>query len=56
MKISHIMSTLKILTDLCLIRQGVKIKKKHVCRYCLQCFGSEKVLAEHKTNCLKIKS
>ena len=33
-----------------------KNKKKHVCRYCLQCFGSEKVLAEHKTNCLKIRS
>ena len=28
--------------------------KKHFCRYCLQCFGSEKVLREHKETCFKI--
>ena len=27
--------------------------KKHFCRYCLQCFSSEKVLTEHKDVCLK---
>ena len=29
--------------------------KKHFCKYCLQCFSSERVLAEHKETCLKIK-
>ena len=28
--------------------------KKHFCRYCLQCFSSEKVLKRHKKVCLKI--
>ena len=28
--------------------------KKHFCKYCLQCFSSEKVLQEHKENCLII--
>ena len=28
--------------------------EKHFCRYCLQCFSSERVLIEHKENCLKI--
>ena len=28
--------------------------KKHFCRYCLQCFISEKVLMEQKKVCLKI--
>ena len=28
--------------------------KKHFCRYCLQCFTSEKVLTEHKEVCLRI--
>ena len=28
--------------------------KKHFCRYCLQCFSSEKILIEHKETCLKI--
>ena len=28
--------------------------KKRFCRYCLQCFSSEKVLTEHKKVCLKI--
>ena len=29
--------------------------KIHFCKYCLQCFSSEKVLQEHKENCLDIK-
>ena len=28
--------------------------KKHFCKCCLQCFSSEKVLIEHKENCLII--
>ena len=28
--------------------------KKYFCKYCLQCFSSEKVLLEHKENCLVI--
>ena len=30
--------------------------KKHFCKYCLQCFSSESVLIEHKTDCLKINA
>ena len=48
MKTSFIMSILKILTDLCAIRQ------KHFCKYCLQCFSSKRVLIENKEICLKI--
>ena len=48
MKISLTMSISKILTDLCAI-----IKKKF-CRYCLQRFTSERVLIDHKENCLII--
>ena len=51
MKISRIMCISKILTDLCVIRQGVKIKK-YFCKFCLQCFGIEQVLIEHKENWL----
>ena len=29
--------------------------KKYFCRYCLQCFTSKNVLAEHKEDCLVIK-
>ena len=47
------MSISKILTDLCVIGQRTKIKK-NFCRCCLQCFSSEKVLIEHKENCLII--
>ena len=43
----------KILTDLCAIKQKIKIKK-YFCKYCLQHFSSEKVLIEHKENCLII--
>ena len=28
--------------------------KKHFCKYCLQCFSNERVLAEYKETCLKI--
>ena len=50
------MSALKILTDLRLIRQGVKIKNTHFCKSCLQCFSSKRVLAELKETSLKIRS
>ena len=30
--------------------------KKHFCKYCLQCFTSERILIEHKEPCLKINS
>ena len=29
-------------------------KRKHFCRYCLQCFSSERILANHVNNCLAI--
>ena len=29
-------------------------EKKHFCMYCLQCFSSEKILANHVNNCLTI--
>ena len=51
MKISLIISILKILTDLCVIRQETKIKK-HFCKYCLQFFSGERVLVEHEKNFL----
>ena len=53
MKISHITYISKILTYLRVIKQGVKIKK-YFCKCCLQCFSGEKVLIEHKENCLII--
>ena len=28
--------------------------KKHFCKYCLQCFSSERGLIEHKETCLEI--
>ena len=28
--------------------------KKYFCKYCLQCFSSERVLIEHKATCLEI--
>ena len=49
----HIMSISKNLTDLCAMRQSVKVKK-HFCKYCLQCFNNKSVLAEHRETCLKI--
>ena len=50
---NHIMSTLKIFTDLCAIKQKNK-NKKHFYKYCLQCFCTERVLIEHKETCLEI--
>ena len=29
-------------------------EKKHFCMYCLQCFSSERVLTDHKENCIQI--
>ena len=49
---SRTMPVSKILTDLGAVRQNKK--KKHFCRYCLQCFSNEKVLVEHKKTCLEI--
>ena len=43
----------KILTDLCAINQKNK-NKKYFCKWCLQCFISEKVLIELKENYLII--
>ena len=28
--------------------------RKHFCMYCLQCFDSEDILNNHKTNCMVI--
>ena len=53
MKINHNKCLSKILTDLCAIKQKIKIKKAF-CKCCLQCFSIEKVMVEHKENCLKI--
>ena len=49
------MSTLKILTHLCFIKQKNK-NKKCFCKSCLQCFSSESVLMKHKEDCLSINS
>ena len=27
--------------------------KKHFCKYCLQCFGGERVFVKHKETCLR---
>ena len=48
------MSILRILTNLCVCNKTRCKNKKHFCRYCLQCFSSERVLVEHKETCLKI--
>ena len=53
MNLCLIMCTLKILTDLCLIKQNIKAKK-YFRRNCLQCFSSEKILNEHKKDCFVI--
>ena len=52
MKINHTVSISKILTNLCSVRQNVKIK--NIWRNCLQCFSSKRVFVEHKETCLKI--
>ena len=38
---------------MCALRQKIIIKK-HFCKYCLQCFSSEKVSERHQKSCLKI--
>ena len=55
-KTSHIMCTLKILTDSCFTKQTKKqkTKKKNFCKSCLQCFSSKNVLTKHKEVCLSI--
>ena len=52
-RISQIISASEILMHLYSIRQDIKIKK-HFCRYCLQCFSSERALQEHRDMCLEI--
>ena len=47
MNLFFIMCTLKILTDLCLIKQNTK-GKKYFFKGCLQCFSSKNVLTDHK--------
>ena len=48
MKISYIKSILKILTNRFLCNE-INFKSKRIfCRYCLQCFGSERVLVKYK--------
>ena len=51
--INCIISTLKILTHSCFIKQKIKIKK-WFCKSCLQCFSSKNVLKKHKEDCLSI--
>ena len=43
----------KILTDLCIIRQKIRIKNSFR-KCCLQCFSSERVLIKHKEAGLRI--
>ena len=52
MRTSHIMCTLKILTDLCFTKQNKN--KKYFCKSCLQSFSSKGLLTEHKEVCLSI--
>ena len=47
------MCILKILTDLCSIKQNARVKK-YFCKNCLERFIREKILNEHKENCLVI--
>ena len=48
-KINRTMCVSKILADSFIIKQKIKIKK-YFCKCCLQCFGSEKILINHKEN------
>ena len=50
MSANLIMCISKILTDLCLIKQKIKTRK-YFCKCCLQCFSSEEILIEHRTDC-----
>ena len=47
------MCILKILLDLCSIKQNTRVKNTF-CKNVLQCFSSEKILSEHKEDCLVI--
>ena len=47
------MCTSNILTNLCLTKQKNK-HKIYFCKYCLQCFSSDRILVEHKEICLEI--
>ena len=49
------MCTLKTLTDLYLRRRKIRIKNI-LCKSCLQCFSSEKVLIKYTEDCLSINS
>ena len=49
---NDIICRLKILTDLCLIEQKIKIKNGFVS--CLQHFSSKNILIKHKEFCLSI--
>ena len=50
-KLNHITCTWKLLTKL---RQKQNKNKRYCCKYCLQCFSSERVLVERKKICLNI--
>ena len=47
----NIMSLLMTLTHSCTTNHK---ERKHFCMYCLQCFSSERILANHVNNCLTI--
>ena len=34
--------------------QSKRKERKHFCMYCLQCFSSERILANHVNNCLTV--
>ena len=40
--------------DTFMYNQSKHKERKHFCMYCLQCFSSERVLANHVNNCLTI--
>ena len=54
MPVSRIMSTLKILTDLLSYKTKNK-NKKCFCRYCLQCFSSEKSIGSSRRGLFRDK-
>ena len=53
MKTSHIICTLKTLTDLCFTKLKNE-NKKYFCKICLKCFSNKNVLTKHKEVCLSI--
>ena len=50
MKTSHIICTLKTLTDLCFTKLKIENKKY----FCKSCFSNKNVLIKHKGVCLSI--